>query len=91
MLATILKSPKAVAATIGIIDTFSNVRKLNRMAQQIQTLPEDSPKQKVLMENVSGIMSDLLFADEELAVVGSETTYEMNLALFKVKKTIKKA
>ena len=37
MLATILKSSKAVAATIGIIDTFSNVRKLNRNRQQIRS------------------------------------------------------
>ena len=46
MLATILKSTKAVEATIGIIDTFTAVRQLNRAMNQAQTLPTDSPKQK---------------------------------------------
>ena len=90
MLATILKSPKAVEATIGIIDTFAAVRQLNRTVHQVQTLPENSPKQKILMEQAGDLMSNLLFADDDLSVTGSETTYEMNLALFKVKKTIKK-
>ena len=90
MLATILKSPKAVEATIGIIDTFAAVRQLNRTVHQVQTLPENSPKQKILMEQAGELMSNLLFADEDLSITGSETTYEMNLALFKVKKTIKK-
>ena len=38
MLATILKSPKATATTIAIIDTFAKVRELNRAIATIQDL-----------------------------------------------------
>lgn len=50
MLATILKSPKAVETTIAIIDTFAKVKELGCIIHQMQTLPENSPKQRSLME-----------------------------------------
>src|ERR1700722_10245112 len=48
MLATILKSPKAVETTLAIIDTFAKVRELCSTVNQIQLLPENSSKQKTL-------------------------------------------
>jgi hypothetical protein len=50
MLATILKSPKAIETTIAIIDTFAKTRELSRTINQIQALPENSPKQRSLIE-----------------------------------------
>ena len=91
MLATILKSPKAVETTLAIIDTFAKVRELSRVIHQVQTLPENSPKQKTLMERTGDLIADLIIPDDELDVVESETTYEMNLAIFKVKRTVKKS
>lgn len=91
MLATILKSQKAVETTIAIIDTFAKVRELSRVIHQVQTLPENSPKQKTLMERTGDLIADLIIPDDELDVVESETTYEMNLAIFKVKRTVKKS
>lgn len=90
MLATILKSPKAVETTIAIIDTFSKVKELGRVMHQMQTLPENSPKQKNMMEHTGDLIADLLIPENELEVTGTETTYEMNFALFKIKRTIKK-
>lgn len=90
MLATILKSPKAVKTTIAIIDTFAKVKKLNHSVHQMQILPENSPKQKSLMGHTGDLIADLLMPENELEVTGTETTYEMNFAIFKVKRTIKK-
>lgn len=86
MFATILKSPKAVDTTLAIIETFAKVRELSRIINQVQSLPENSPKQKTLME----LTGDLIIPDDKLEVKGTETTYEMNLAIFKIKRTIKK-
>lgn len=87
MLATILKSPKAVETTLAIIDTFANVRELSRVIHQVQTLPENSPKHKTLMEQTGNLIADLIIPDDELEITGTETTYEMNLAIFKIKRT----
>ena len=90
MLATILKSPKAVETTLAIIDTFAKVRELNRVISQVQSLPENSPKQKTLMEHTSDLIADLIIPEDDLEVKSTETTYEMNLAIFKIKRTVKK-
>lgn len=91
MLATILKSPKAVETTLAIIDTFAKVRELGRGMHQIQSLPENSPKQKTLIEHTGDLIADLMISEDELEITGSETTYEMNFAIFKIKRTIKKS
>jgi hypothetical protein len=90
MLATILKSSQAVETTLAIIDTFAKVRELSRIIHQVQALPENSPKQKSLMEHTGDLIADLIIPDDELEVTDTETTYEMNLALFKIKRTVKK-
>ena len=90
MLATILKSPEAVKTTLAIIDTFTKVRELSHIINQVQTLPENSPRQKTLMEHTGDLIADLIIPDNELEVTGTETTYEMNLAIFKIKRTVKK-
>lgn len=90
MLATILKSPKAVETTLAIIETFAKVKELGRAMHQVQILPENSPKQRSLMEHTGELMADLLIPENELEVTGTETTYEMNFAVFKIKRTIKK-
>jgi len=91
MLATILKSPKAVETTLAIIDTFAKTREIGRAVNQIQTLPENSPKQKTLIEHTSDLIADLLIPENELEVIGTETSYEMNFAIFKIKRTVKKS
>lgn len=90
MLATILKSPKAVKTTLAIIDTFAKARELGRALNQIQSLPENSPNQKTLIEHTGDLIADLIIPENELEVTGTETTYEMNFAIFKIKRTIKK-
>jgi phage regulator Rha-like protein len=91
MLATILKSPKAIETTLAIIDTFAKVRELGRTVNKIQSLRENSPKQKTLIEHTGDLIADLMIPENELKVTGTETTYEMNFAVFKIKRTIKKS
>jgi hypothetical protein len=90
MLATILKSPQAVETTLAIIDTFAKARELGRVIHQVQALPENSPKHKTLMEHTGDLIADLIMPEDDLEVTDTETTYEMNLALFKIKRTVKK-
>ena len=90
MLATILKSAGAVETTLAIIDTFAKVRELSRVIHKVQSLPENSPNQKTLMEHTGDLMMDLIIPDDDLEVTGTETTYEMNFAIFKIKRTVKK-
>lgn len=90
MLATILKSQTATETTLAIIETFTKVRELGHVITQMQALPENSPKQKSLMEHTGDLIADLMIPEDELEVTGTETTYEMNFAVFKIKRTIKK-
>lgn len=60
MLATILKSNKAVETTLAIIDTFAKVKELGGIVHQMQTVPENSPQQKTLMEHTGDLIADLL-------------------------------
>ena len=84
MLATILKSKKAVETTIDIIETFTRMRELSRTAKQMLQEP-DKEKQKPLMQRVGELVGDIL--DNDLEVTGSETSIELNLAMLKIKHT----
>ena len=87
MLATILKSPQAVQATLAIIETFSKIRELSR---NIKTLSDitDKTKQKNLMQKSGEIIAELL--DDDLQTSDTETSIELNFAVLKFKHTIKK-
>jgi hypothetical protein len=86
MLATILKSSRATNATFTIIETFAKLRELSRT---INGLPDASEEQqKSLLEKSGELFSDLL--DNNLQATDSETTIELNLAVLKVKHTVKR-
>ena len=87
MLATILKSPRAVQTTMAIIETFAKIRELTR---NIKTLSDvkDKRAQKELMQKSGGLITEIL--DDELNVFGSETTIELNFAVLKLRHTIKR-
>ena len=87
MLATILKSPKAIETTFAIIETFSKIRKLSRNIKELSTI-QDKSAQKSLMQKSGEIISELL--DDDLVTNESETTIELNFAVLKFKHTIKK-
>jgi len=87
MLATILKSPQATAATIAIIEAFAKLRELSHTIAKLADAKE-KPEQQSLMERSGDIFSELIATD--LPVSGTETTFEINFAVMKFRHTIKK-
>ena len=85
MLATILKSRKAVETTLMIIETFSKIRELSRTVKALSEVKDDA-EQKGLMQRSGELIAQVL--DEDLATNGTETTIELNFAVLKFKHTI---
>lgn len=90
MLATILKSPKATETTLAIIDTFSKVREIGRTVSSLTELPEGSEKQKSLLHRAGELISDLIQPDN-IKKSESEACIELNLAVVKLKYTVRKS
>ena len=88
MLATILKSPRAVQTTIAIIETFAKLRKLTRNIKELAKT-KDKETQKSLMRESGGLAAEIL--DEGLETIGSETSIEVNFAVLKLKHTVKRS
>ena len=86
MIATILKSARATEATISNIETFAKLRELSRTLNNLPDASEE--QQKSLLEKSGDLFTDLL--DNNLQATDSETTIELNLAVLKVKHTVKR-
>lgn len=86
MIATILKSPRAMNVTFTIIETFAKLRELSRTITRLPDASEE--QQKSLLQKSGDLFSDIL--DNNLHSTDSETTIELNLAVLKVKHTVKR-
>lgn len=87
MLATILKSPKAIETSIAIIDTFAQVRDLANSIQKISKTSDNIQKIK-LLDSCANIATELL--DNELIISQQETNVKIKLPFFELsKKTTK--
>lgn len=89
MLATILKSPRAVNTTIAIIESFARLRELSRNLSVIID-EEDEQKQKSLIKRSGELLNALLSNDDEGEVTETESSIELNLYALKMKRTVKK-
>jgi hypothetical protein len=78
MLATILKSPQAVQATLAIIEAFSRIRELSRNIKTLSNI-KDKTEQQNLMKKSGEIIAELL--DDDLQTTDTETSIEMNFAV----------
>ena len=87
MLATILKSRKAVETTLAIIETFSKVRALGKATRDLSVVSTKT-RQKELLEKSGKIMTEIL--EEGLVTDNYETTIELNFAVLKLKHTVRK-
>ncbi len=82
-----MKGEKATQSTIEIVETFTKVRELGRsVAQLAEPMPEQ--KQKSLMQKTGSLISDIL--GNSMQVSDAETTLELNLAVLKVKHTVRR-
>ena len=87
MLATILRSPEATNTTIAIIETFTKIRNLNNVVSSLG-IAKNQNEQKNLLQQASMLMNELM--GDSLHTKDTETTIELNLALLKVKHTVKR-
>lgn len=87
MLATILKGPVATQTTLAIVETFAKFRELTRVVRNMAETT-DKVQEKSLIEKSGEILADLL--DDNMNVTDAETTIELNLAVLKVKHTVKR-
>jgi hypothetical protein len=87
MLATILKSERATETTLAIIETYA---KLKEFTQLIRTSvnQEAGELTNELLEKGSGLLKELILPD--LKTDETETSFEINFAVMKLKHTIKR-
>lgn len=89
MLATILKSEQATETTIAIIDTFTMVRQMARVMEQLQNATDGGEMQKSLLQKTGELLAEVV--GRNLSTESTETEIELNFAVVKIKhKVIKK-
>jgi len=88
MLATILKSPKATQTTISIIEAFEKMQEMSLSIVELMKDHQNVQKQKTLMQKGEELFGDII--GNALDIVDTETSFELNLAAFKIKHTVKR-
>jgi len=88
MLATILKSPTATQTTLAIVETFAKIREFARIVTQLPDVKEET-QHKALMKRGGDIFMDIL-DNNILEMTGDEITFELDLAILKVKRKVKR-
>lgn len=88
MLATILKSPKAVETTIAIVEAYAKLKELARVITEVPQHEDDKVVQQSLVQRGGQLAAELL--SDTLPIQSSETFVELNLAMFKFKHTVKR-
>lgn len=87
MLATILKSPKAINTTIAIIDTFKQFKDVTQAVYEMAEAKTDERKVEIF-ERSTDIITDLL--DNSLIVSQQETSFKLKLPFFEVTRKVTK-
>lgn len=88
MLATILKSPKAVQTTIAIVEAYAKLKELSRVIVEISQQEEDTVVQKQLLHRGGQLVEDLI--TDMLPKKSTETSFELNLAMFKLRHSVRR-
>ena len=83
MLATILKSPRAIEATLAIIDTFTMTRQLSRTMESLQVVEDGGEQQKGLLQKTGEILANIV--GNNLSTANTETEIELNFAVVKIR------
>ena len=88
MLATILKSSKAVDTTIAIVEVYAKLRELSRVMVELPQHEEGTVIQKQLLHRGGQLIEDLV--TDVLPKQSSETSFELNLAMFKFRHSVRR-
>jgi hypothetical protein len=86
MLATILKSDRAIDATLAIIEAFAKLKQLSDNIALINSSDTEIIEPEVL-ESTGSMLGDLLFS--HFPTNSAETSLEFNIGIIKGKRTIK--
>lgn len=87
MLATILRSQRAIDVSFSIIETFAKVRSLKSELVSLHK-EKDKGKQAEKMHRFSELLSDIVMPD--LETTETESTLELNFFIGKIKHTVKR-
>ena len=87
MLATILKSKRATAATFAIIETFAKVRSLKRELLELHE-ETDKKRQSQRLSRFGEMLTDIVMPDVD--TVETESSLELNFFIGKIKHTVRK-
>ena len=88
MLATILKSPKAVQTTIAIVEAYAKLKELSRVIVEIPQQEDDTVIQKQLLHRGGQLVEDII--TDMLPKKSTETSFELNLAMFKLRHSVRR-
>ena len=88
MLATILKSPKAVQTTIAIVEAYAKLKELSRVIVEIPQQEDDTVIQKQLLHRGGQLVEDIIA--DMLPRKSTETSFELNLAMFKLRHSVRR-
>ena len=88
MLATILKSPKAVQTTIAIVEAYAKLKELSRVIVEIPQQEDDTVVQKQLLHRGGQLVEDLI--TDVLPKKSTETSFELDLAMFKLRHSVRR-
>ena len=88
MLATILKGERAEQTTIAIVEAYAKLKELSRVIVEIPKQHENKEVQKKLAHRSGQLVEELM--SDVLPKQSSETTIEMNLAMFKIRHSVRR-
>ena len=87
MLATILKSKRATAATFAIIETFAKVRALKRELVELHE-ETDKKRQTQRLNRFGEMLTDIVMPDVD--TIETESSLELNFFIGKIKHTVRR-
>ena len=88
MLATILKSPRAVQTTIAIVEAYAKLKELSRVIVELPNEEHDEHQRQSLLQRGGQLLSEIF--DSTMPKQSCETSFELNLALLKLKHSVKR-
>ena len=88
MLATILKSPRAVQTTIAIVEAYAKLKELSRVIVELPNEEHDEHQKQSLLQRGGQLLSEIF--DSTMPKQSCETSFELNLALLKLKHSVKR-
>ena len=88
MLATILKGERAEQTTLAIVETYAKLKELSRVIVELPQQEEDAIVQKQLLHRGGQLIEDII--NGVLPKQSTETSFELNLAMFKFRHSIRR-